>query len=135
MCRVWLIALCFFLSIPAMADTEPVDLSAERMLSACRDVAAARITDGGIVMPKDFDSGLCWGAFGVLQTVISIVHVNEEDKTYSRVLGVCVPSDATRSQLIAIFVEFAKRNPQRYHEDFYFVTKDALKAAFPCSKP
>ena len=114
-----------------MADTDPAYLSAEEMLSACRDLPAARVTDGGTSIPQNFDSGMCWGAFGVLQTVIGIVHVDERDKTYSRVLGVCVPSGVTRTQLIAIFVDYAKRNPQRYHEEFFFVVKDALKAAFP----
>jgi len=48
-------------------------------------------------------------------------------------LRACVPRDSTRTQLIAIFVRFAQKHPERYQEDFVFVTLSALKSAFPCN--
>jgi hypothetical protein len=47
---------------------------------------------------------------------------------------VCLPSDHTRSQMIAIFVQYAEKHPARNHEDFPWVAFDAAREAFPCHK-
>jgi len=53
-------------------------------------------------------------------------------ETKLRLFGACTPATSTRTQLIAIFVNYAKRNPQRYSEEFADVVFDALAEAFPC---
>ena len=104
--------------------------STQELLSACRDVAEAKIDSKGIAISKNFDSGLCWGAFGVYQRVTVMV-----DSTGDHLFAACVPQAVKRSQDIAIFVEFAKRHPERLHEEAFDVVMDALRSAFPCPKP
>jgi hypothetical protein len=80
------------------------------------------------VCQEDYSSGRCWGAIGVLQRIITMAYSDSSDP----ILDVCVPPKSTRTQLVAIFVEYVRRNPQRLHEDFFDVSIDALRGAFPC---
>ena len=104
--------------------------TAERMLSACKAVSEAKMLDGDrIAIPQNIDSGMCWGAFSVISSVMDVA----SDPPNSRLFfGVCLTKGVSRSQEVRIFVDYATRNPQRLNEDFLFVARDALKAAFPC---
>jgi hypothetical protein len=102
----------------------------EEMLSACRPMTDAPVSDGTVHLPATYNAGLCWGAFAMVQRVITIAG---DVETPIRLFGVCAPATSTRTQLIAIFVEYAKSNPQRYSEDFADVVFVALRQAFPCS--
>jgi len=101
------------------------------MLSACKKLAddTRVLDDGKILMPTDFESGKCWGAFATYQSMISLTTLDGK----TRVLGVCAPANSTRTQIIAIFVEYARRNPRRLNEDFILVALDALRDAFLCT--
>ena len=101
----------------------------EEMLSACRPIAEARVSEGVVVLPQSHEAGVCWGAFAVVQHLTTWA----EAKTGKRHFGVCNSANSTRTQLIAIFVEYAKRNPRRYSEDFSDVVFEALEEAFPCA--
>ena len=101
--------------------------STEEMVSACHDISIAHISGDQAAFPSDFDSGKCWGAFMVLQSTLRLVVKD------TLALGVCAPNDSTRTQLVVIFVDYAKRHPERYSDDFVRVAVDALKEAFPCT--
>jgi hypothetical protein len=100
----------------------------EEMLSACRPIAEAHMSQGKVALPETFEAGVCWGAFAIIQNLTVWV----DTKTSKRHFGVCTPANSTRTQLIAIFVEYAKRNPRRYSENFSDVAFDALRESFPC---
>lgn len=114
-----LVILCT--AVPAFAE------STAEMMSSCTELADANITGDKITFRQNFPSGLCWGAFGSLQRVIVEAHPGGQP-----IFRVCAPANSTRSQLIAVFVEYARRNPQRLHEDFLDVALEALRGAFPC---
>jgi len=98
------------------------------MLSACRPISESKVTNDTIELKSDYDTGLCWGAFAAIQR-LSATEIGNSGP----LLRACVPRDSTRTQLIAIFVRFAQKHPERYQEDFVFVTLSALKSAFPCN--
>ena len=101
--------------------------SAEEMLSACRPIAKGDISGDYVKFPQNFSTGNCWGAFTVIQKMI--VRVDDHRRPF---FGVCAPASSTLSQLIAVFVDFAEKNPQRLHEDFFDVSIESLQKAFPC---
>jgi hypothetical protein len=101
--------------------------TAGEMLSLCRDVASASVSGETVRMPTTFDAGECWGAFGTIQEVMRIVTNNEQ-----RMFRVCPPVNSRRTQQIAVFVQYAERNPQRWHEGYFFVAIESLRLAFPC---
>ena len=121
-CKFALFALVPLIACRAMAE------SSEEMLSSCKKWADARVVDKDkVLMPPDFESGKCWGAFATIQSTV----VLSNGKT--RIHGVCAPPNGTRTQLIAIFAEYATRNPRLLNEDFILVAIEALRDAFPCA--
>ena len=116
------LALLFLVSTGTAANAE----SAQDFLAGCRTVADAPTTDDHVSF-EGLAAHRCWGAFAVLQ---EIVRWGNPDQT--RLLGVCPPAQSTRTQLVAVFVEYLNRHPERRHEDFVKVALDALSAVFPC---
>jgi len=104
--------------------------SAEEMVSNCKAVADAKISGDRIAFPLDFSSGVCWGAFGTFQEAIRI-GPSKAGKPY---FSICAPPESTRSQLIQVFLVYARRHPEQYHESFFDVAFQASQEAFPCSK-
>ena len=104
--------------------------SVGEMVSACKQISVAKTNERVTMLPRDFDSGVCWGAFGALE---QFVRTSDEAKRPPQaVSGICVPENVARSRLIAAFSDFLKTHPERNQEEFYPVARDALKAAFPC---
>ena len=105
--------------------------SAQRMVSICKPITEAKVgAENRLFFEETFESGICWGAFGALQEVSRVGGTTSPVRPVLP-LG-CIPEGRTRSQMVAVFVEFVRRNPQRMHEEFIFVAMDAMKAAFPC---
>ncbi len=100
------------------------------MVSACKLITTAKTSDRVLMVPQDYNSGLCWGAFGALEQIVKTPTGSKW--VPQAILGVCVPENTPRSRLIAAFTDFAKAHPERSQEDFYPVARDALKAAFAC---
>jgi Rap1a immunity proteins len=100
----------------------------EEMVSACRAISTAKVVNGQVDLPQDFDSGVCWGAFATIQTVITLV----DPGTLKPVLHVCATTQSTRTQLIQIFLVYAQAHPERYQEDYFPVALTAISKAFPC---
>ncbi len=106
------------------ALAEPV----QEALGNCRPIATAPVVGEQIRFQPSFRTGVCWGAFEVIQQTI---RWRQSDKQ-PPLMGVCAPPESSRSQLIAIFVSYADRHPKRWHEEFAFVAYDALIEAYPC---
>ena len=102
--------------------------TAEEMLSACRPIMAAKVADGKINLPTDFESGNCWGAFGAIQDLFSAINAT----TKKPMFGVCMPESITRTQIIAIFVRYTEKHPEKYNERVVWVTEAAIREVFPC---
>jgi hypothetical protein len=101
--------------------------TAEEMISACRAVAKAKVSGGKIGLDTDFDSGVCWGAFAAFQQAIR--YTGAGGKSY---FDICSPANGSRSQLIQVFLVYAKRHPEKYNEDFFSVALLASHEAFQC---
>jgi hypothetical protein len=102
--------------------------TAEEMLSACRPVMNAKVSDGKINLPPDFESGACWGAFGAIQDLLTAINAI----TKKPMFGVCMPESTTRTQIIAIFVRYAEKHPEKYNERFVWVAEAGIREVFPC---
>ncbi len=100
----------------------------EEMVSSCRAISTAKVTGDQVELPQDFDSGVCWGAFGLLRDVVTIADPST-DKPF---LNVCVPAGSTRTQLIRVFFVYATAHPEKYQDDYFLVALAALHKAFPC---
>jgi len=52
----------------------------------------------------------------------------------SSFFDVSAPTESRRTQLISIFVDYARRNPKRLHDDFLDTAIEALRSVFPCDR-
>ena len=105
--------------------------TAEEMVSACNELADPHLdADGNVDLPRDFETGECWGAFTVLQKMTAITMLPSS----TPLLKVCAPKESTRTQYIAIFQEYVRKKPNRLSDDFTLVAWSALRVAFPCKK-
>jgi len=77
-------------------------------------------------LPRDFESGTCWGAFGMLHQVLLLADQNAQP-----MLRACIPSNATRTELIAIFVRHVEQHPEEYGKDFQIV---AINSVLMCTR-
>ena len=112
------------------ASPDPVRAeSAQDFLSGCRSVAEAPTSESKVSIAGS-EAHRCWGAFAVIQELARWANPDQ-----TRLLNVCPPAASTRSQLIAVFVEYLSRRPERRHEDFVKVALDSLRTVFPCRLP
>jgi hypothetical protein len=120
---------CAFYSVSLLLIVVPFCKAdtTEEMLSACRPITESKVADGKVNLPQTFDAGVCWGAFAAIQD-----ETTWADESGERHFEICTTEESTRTQLIAIFVEYAKRNPSKYSEEFHRVALAALREAFPC---
>jgi len=100
----------------------------EEMVSACKAISTAKVINGQVSLPRDFDSGVCWGAFTTIQTLVRIV----DQDTLKPLFHVCAPGESTRTQLIQIFLVYAQAHPEEYQEDYFAVAMSSMQKAFPC---
>jgi hypothetical protein len=120
--------LFFTLCSLAAFGEEPRSDSTQEMLSACRPIAKAKVSDHFVAFGNNFETGKCWGAFSMLQSLSAFVDMRDGN----RLLHICSPEESRLVQLIAIFVDYAEKNPQRWHEPYAIVAFDAYQKAFPC---
>jgi hypothetical protein len=100
--------------------------SAEELYSACKPVAEAKVRGGQIDFEQNFETGECWGAFSALARISQYVN----SATGREFIKNCVPEGSTRSELIAVFVDYVRHHPERRHDDFVDVTLESWRMAF-----
>jgi hypothetical protein len=119
---IWVSLLLAFVGI-TQAET------AQQLLSDCKPIVEkSNLKGNNISFPTTYSTGICWGAFSSIQEAVRYANPNEMPH-----FGVCAPESSTRSQMIMIFVKYAKEHPEQLHEDFFKVAMESLRNAFPCS--
>jgi hypothetical protein len=92
------------------------------MAQKCMTLAHVQVgADRSFAWPTDQDSGICWGAFAVIQQVLS-AQIEYPEK--------CIVPD--RRRLIEIFVRFVDKNPQLNRMDFMESVIGALDPIYHC---
>lgn len=122
-----LIICTFVATLASFGASQSHAETAEEMLSACRPIIQAKVSDGKIDLPQTFDVGSCWGAFAVLEQVMRVV-----DENGKPLLHLCLPANTTRTELIAIFVRYVESHPKLYSENFAIVAVNTMVTTFPC---
>jgi hypothetical protein len=123
--EIHMVRVAFFILLAATIGRAE---TAEEMLSSCKKLSEAKVSDGKVTAPPDFDSGQCFGSFRAIQFYSKFAGPD-----YQPVLHVCIPKDNTVTQLLAIFIDYVKRNPKTLSQDFFLAAHNSLVEAFPCS--
>jgi hypothetical protein len=120
-------AVAITLALSMSAQAQSGHESAQEMLSHCRTIISADMQSDGRIYPAlNFDSGMCWGGFSALQTATKYTDGD------GPLFDTCIPAESNRTQLVAVFANFANRHPEKLHERWLTVALEALIEAFPC---
>ena len=117
---------CLAVFLMAVANLAMAQTVGE-MLSRCRPIAEAKIVGEKISYTRSLDTEFCWGAFATARSFSSLA-----DERGKPILRLCVPENTRQQQFVAVFVENAKKNPERWHENFHRLMFESLLQAFPC---
>jgi hypothetical protein len=121
--RAFCAALCLLLSAP-LAHAQ----SAGEMLRSCEILQRGMHVEGSSVfLPPDVDARQCWGFMSAVQQFTTLADQN--GKTF---LNSCPPADTKLSDVIRIFVDYARSHPDKMNLKAAAVAYNAMADAFPC---
>jgi hypothetical protein len=105
-------------------------------------------THQSTTVPNNADAAICFGHIKLFEELTSIIGVvGDPDVSTCSVtqdgkptggprcrlmLGVCTPQGVSYSQLLAVFLAYARSHAAQWHERAGFHFLSALTAAFPC---
>jgi hypothetical protein len=119
------------LLVTLLASSATYGQTVQEMMSSCRTISEGEIVQDNVRFAKTFASGQCWGAFAVLQDLSRWVNDVKRPKE-TALLDICSDAKSTRTQYIGVFMEHARRNPARWHEEFTPFAVESLSLAFRC---
>jgi len=123
-------ALLAFLPSSGLADT----VSGNTLHNACNAAGDDSAVQFGFCIGYIggvFD-GMKFGAGAVMFQAMPESSAAEVDQATNSMIGVCVPVNAERAQLVDIVIKFLTENPQMRHESARGLIFQALQRAFPC---
>jgi Ssp1 endopeptidase immunity protein Rap1a len=112
------------------AWTSDKDDRALAVASQCGWVRTIVLQNGQFAMQTTFATGSCWGRFAAVQDFLSAI----DEKDQRPLLGVCIPNDVSRIQLIKVYVRYVDEHPEKGHLFFFPVLMESMAKAFTCAK-
>jgi len=125
--RIWIAAAILLALTPSVRAAQEGQETAREMQSWCQPIATAPIGSGGKVYVPDA-AQFCWGAFAAIQQ-LGVMIIRKPPP----ILNFCAPPDASRVQMVRIFLRYAEKHPAELHLDFASVALHALVESFPCT--
>lgn len=122
------VLLCVF---GARADDSYLkgNFTGEEMLKYCRSSNNDSV--------RDFEKGVCTGfidGFAAGHHAAELLHAfHHRDESIDNIYGhLCVPKDANRVTLVALFVRYLESNTDKLSWNAGLLLEGALRQAFPC---
>lgn len=103
------------MGLPLQSAAQNADRSANAMLKHCK----VALRDG----PMEMMQGVCFGYVDMVAFIGDVIPKPVQN---------CPPKGVTTRQLLRVVVKYIEDRPHRMHEDFRFLTVDALKDTWPC---
>ena len=104
-------------------------VTGQELLRQCEALERGAMVSGETVrLPKGQDAAACWFYMGAVQDFAATV----EEEGGPSVIGSCVPSEATRIDLVRAFTKYARAHRRDLDLRATALVIPALSAAFPC---
>jgi hypothetical protein len=102
--------------------------TAGEMLRSCEILQRNAHTEGSSVfLPPDVDARQCWGFMAAVQQFTTLADQNGKPLLNSR-----APEDTKQSDIVRIFVDYARAHPDKMNLIAAAVAYNAMADAFPC---
>jgi hypothetical protein len=99
------------------------------VLGSCKAVVTGLLPNGQMHISPE--AQFCWGMFEAFQTLSGVQSTDNEG---DGPLKICASTTTTRSQMVIVFLEYAKDHANQLHMDAALVVQAALAQAFPCRR-
>lgn len=106
------------------------NLTGNEVLNACVDKNDSTLEAFCTGYIKGVIEGLKWGS--ALPALLDKQTAEEAELASSRLVGFCIPEEATLQQDIDIVIQYLQKNPQDRQGSARFLVQLALDEAFPC---
>src|SRR5262245_51606813 len=114
------VAVAFFVAVGSAAAQQPIEgLSANSVLPGCKTFAGDAATSWKMVAAANFCAGIVYGLAGSGEYLTPPEWQS------------CAPPTSTARQLAKVVIRYIEERPQRMHEDFRILTKEAFHNAWP----
>jgi Rap1a immunity proteins len=112
----------------ACASTPLSAQTAGEMLHACQILQRGiRVKGDSAFLPSETAAQQCWGFMSAVQEYSVLV-----DQTGSRLLSACPAPDTKTTQIVDVFVKYAKAHPEKSDTPAAAAAFNAMADAFPC---
>jgi hypothetical protein len=110
------------------ASTAVMAQTAGEMLHACQTLQRGmRITGDTAFLPSGTEAQQCWGFMSAVQEYSVLA-----DQAGTRLLNACPAADTKTTQIVEVFVKYAKAHPERLNTPAAAAAYNAMADAFPC---
>ena len=122
---VWAISTLATLIVSSPAQA----ITGQDLLRQCDALERGAVVSGEVVrLPKGQDAAACWVYMGAVQDFAATV----EEEGGPSVIGSCVPSEATRIDLVRAFTKYARAHRRDLDLRATALVIPALSEAFSC---
>jgi hypothetical protein len=119
---------CTILFLLAISSSTAHAQTAGEMLRSCEILQRNAHTEGSSVfLPPDIDARQCWGFMAAVQQFSALA-----DQNGKPLLNWCVPEDTKQSDIVRIFVDYARAHPDKVNLIAAAVAYNAMADAFLC---
>lgn len=121
-CKILCVAAVLLVAGVARAQT------AGDMLKACEIAKRGMHIEGTkVFLPPGADVNQCWGFIEAVQQYSALA-----DKDGERLLQACPPENGMTTQVLRLFIEYARTHPEKRNLPAAAVAFNAMADAFPC---
>jgi hypothetical protein len=124
------------------ASAPAAAMKAGDLLAQCEQLERAWVIQGKDVQIRTGGGidgvavGKCWGYLNAFFDIAYVSFLNSEDPSAppTHPLNACPPKGVSLTQFIRMFLQKARNNPAKLHEDALFMVMNLLVESFPCSR-
>jgi hypothetical protein len=110
------------------ANTAGLAQTAGEMLHACQTLQRGmRVTGDTAFLPSGTEAQQCWGFMSAVQEYSVLA-----DQAGTRLLSACPAADTKTTQIVDVFVKYAKAHREKLNAAAAAVAYNAMADAFPC---
>src|SRR4051812_41684538 len=119
-------------TVAALIVTAPAQaVTGQELLRQCDALERGAVVSGETIrLPKGQDAAACWVYMGAVQDFAATA----EEESGPSLIGSCVPSEATRLDLVRAFTRYARTHRADLDLRATALVIPALSAAFPCGQ-
>lgn len=128
--KIYLCILSSLIYFQCISPAYAVDFTAEQLYTDCLK-NSEETSNATLSVNEEFQSGFCIGYVKGLDDMLAVHYLTKHNK--GKKLGFyCMPDGITLNDMIAVFIEYMKKHPERNNDPGGKVLLESLMFKYPC---